>query len=139
MVKNPPASTSDTGDTRLIPGSGRSPGGGIGNPFQRSCLENPMDRGTCPWDTQHYGGLFFIRSQRVRHDSASSAHAGRQCVYVNPKLELYPSPALFVLLQWSGTRSIISGFCPHPLPTMAASSQSSLFPSSLPASSVWLK
>ena len=29
----------------LIPGSGRSPGGGHGNPFQHSCLENPMDRG----------------------------------------------------------------------------------------------
>ena len=30
----------------LIPGSGRSPGGGHGNPLQYSCLENPMDRGT---------------------------------------------------------------------------------------------
>ena len=30
-----------------IPGSGRSPGGGSGNPLQYSCLENPMDRG--PW------------------------------------------------------------------------------------------
>ena len=32
-------------DLGLIPGSGRSPGGGHGNPFQYSCLENPMDRG----------------------------------------------------------------------------------------------
>ena len=32
-------------DTGLIPGSGRSPGGGHGNPLQYSCLENPMDRG----------------------------------------------------------------------------------------------
>ena len=44
MVKNPPASVGDSGS---IPGSGRSPGGGNGNPFQYSCLENPMDRG--PW------------------------------------------------------------------------------------------
>jgi len=32
-------------DAGLIPGSGRSPGGGHGNPLQYSCLENPMDRG----------------------------------------------------------------------------------------------
>ena len=35
----------NTGDKGFIPGSGRSPGGGSGNPFQYSCLENPMDRG----------------------------------------------------------------------------------------------
>ena len=36
----------DAGDTGSIPGSGRSPGGGHGNPLQYSCLENtPMDRG----------------------------------------------------------------------------------------------
>ena len=33
------------GNPGLIPGSGRSPGGGNGNPLQYSCLENPMDRG----------------------------------------------------------------------------------------------
>ena len=35
----------DTGDTSSIPGSGRSPGGGNGNPLQYSCLKNPMDGG----------------------------------------------------------------------------------------------
>ena len=35
----------DTGDVDLIPGSGRSPGEGNGNPLQYSCLKNPMDRG----------------------------------------------------------------------------------------------
>ena len=45
MVKNPPAKAGDTGDTSLIPGLGRSPGEGNGNPLQYSCLENPMDRG----------------------------------------------------------------------------------------------
>ena len=34
----------DTGDVGLILGSGRSPGGGHGNPLQHSCLKNPMDR-----------------------------------------------------------------------------------------------
>ena len=43
-VKYLPADTGDAGDVGLIPGSGRSPGGGPGNPPQYSCLENPMDR-----------------------------------------------------------------------------------------------
>ena len=44
MVKNPPANAGDVSDTGLIPGLGRSPGGGNGNPLQYSCLGNPMDR-----------------------------------------------------------------------------------------------
>ena len=45
-VKNPPAGAGDIRDTSSIPGSGRSlGGGGHGNPFQSSCLENPMDGG----------------------------------------------------------------------------------------------
>ena len=42
MVKNPPANAGDKG---LIPGSGRSLGGGDGNPLQYSYLENSVDRG----------------------------------------------------------------------------------------------
>ena len=45
VVKNPPTSRGDIREVGLIPGSGRSPGGGNGNPLQYSCLENPMDRG----------------------------------------------------------------------------------------------
>ena len=45
VVKNPPAKVGDTGS---IPGLGRAPGGGNGNPFQYSCLGNPMDRGAWP-------------------------------------------------------------------------------------------
>ena len=45
MVKNPPANAGDTEDAGLIPGSGRSPGEGDGNPLQYSCLGNPMGRG----------------------------------------------------------------------------------------------
>ena len=41
-----------TGDMGLIPVSGRSPGGGHGNPLQYSCLENPTDRGAW-WATVH--------------------------------------------------------------------------------------
>ena len=49
MLKNLPASAGDTGS---IPGPGRSPGGGNGNPFQYSCLQNPMGRGAW-WATVH--------------------------------------------------------------------------------------
>ena len=45
VVKNPPANAGDVRDASSIPGSGRSPGGGHGNPLQYSCLGNPMDRG----------------------------------------------------------------------------------------------
>ena len=57
MVKNLPANTGDAGS---IPGSGRSPGEGNGNPLQYSYLENPMDRGA--WQAAVH------RSQRVGHD-----------------------------------------------------------------------
>ena len=53
--KNTPA---NTGDVSLIPGQGRSPGGGNGSPFQFSCLENPIEES---------GGLQSIGLQRVGH------------------------------------------------------------------------
>ena len=52
VVKNSPANAGDVRDMGSIPGSGRSPGGGLGNPLQDSCLENPMVRGAC-WATSH--------------------------------------------------------------------------------------
>ena len=59
-------SAGNAGDARemgLIPGLGRSPGGGYGNPLQSSCLENPIDRGA--WCAIVY------KSQRVGHDWSS--------------------------------------------------------------------
>ena len=53
MLKNPPANVGDGGDSSLIPGLGRSPGGVNGNPLQYSCLKNPMDRGT--WQATVHG------------------------------------------------------------------------------------
>ena len=47
MVKNPSSNAGDVRDAGSIPGSGRFLGGGHGDPFQYSCLENPMGRG--PW------------------------------------------------------------------------------------------
>ena len=54
------ASAYNAGDLGLIPGSGRSPGEGHGNPLQYSCLENLMDRGA--------DGIQFMGSQRVKRD-----------------------------------------------------------------------
>ena len=51
----------NAGDLGLIPGSGRFPGEGNGNPLQYSCLENPMDGGA-------WCRLLSVGSQRVRHD-----------------------------------------------------------------------
>ena len=47
LKKKKKKSICSAGDAGLIPGSGRSPGGGNGNPLQYSCLGNPMDRGAC--------------------------------------------------------------------------------------------
>ena len=58
VVKNPPANARDAGS---IPGLGKSPGEGNGNPLQYSCLGNPMDRGAW-WATQSMG------LPRVGHD-----------------------------------------------------------------------
>ena len=63
MVKNLPAGAGgagDPGDTRLIPGLGRSPGVGYGNPLHYPCLENSMDKGAW-WTTVH-------RVERVRYN-----------------------------------------------------------------------
>ena len=59
MVKNPPV---NTGDASSIPGSGRTPAKGNGNPLHYSCLEIPWTEpgGPCPWDRK-----------RVRHDLAA--------------------------------------------------------------------
>ena len=51
-AKKSPANAGDIRDAGSVPGSGRSPGGGHGNPLQYSYLENPMDRGAW-WATVH--------------------------------------------------------------------------------------
>ena len=53
VVKNLPANAGDRGDVGSIPGSGRCPGEGHGNPLQYSCLENPTDKGA--WQATVHG------------------------------------------------------------------------------------
>ena len=62
LGKEPACNAGDAGDMGSIPGLGRPHGGGHGNPFQYSCLEDPMGRGA--WQAT------FHRLQRVGHDSA---------------------------------------------------------------------
>ena len=64
MIMNLPANAGDTKDVSLIPGSGRSPRVGNGNPLQYSSLENSMDRGA-QWATVH----------RVTKESNMTEHA----------------------------------------------------------------
>ena len=63
MVKNLSANAGNERDAGWIPGMGRSPGEGNGNPFQYSCLENPLDRGA--WQATLHGVA------RVEHDLAT--------------------------------------------------------------------
>ena len=68
MVKNPSANAGDVGS---IPVSGRSSGGGNGNPFQYSCLKNPMDRRAYgPWGC------------RVGYDLATKQQQGSEVSWV---------------------------------------------------------
>ena len=61
VVKNLPANAGDIRNSGLFPGSGRSPGGGNGNPVQYSCLENPTDRKTW-WAKVH--GIIISQTQQ---------------------------------------------------------------------------
>ena len=75
VVKNPPASA---GDASLIPGLGRSPAEGNGNPLQYSCLGNPMDRsllGYSPWGRQRFGHDLATKQQQ-RADEAKGDKDG---------------------------------------------------------------
>ena len=67
VVKNPPANTGDDKNRGSIPGLGRSPGGGYGNPLQYSCLENPRDGGA--WWAAVYG----VTQSRTRLKRLSSS------------------------------------------------------------------
>ena len=70
MVKNPSANAGDMGS---IPGLGRPPGEGNGNPLQYFCMENPMDRGP--------GRLQSMWLQRAEHDLATE-HVGTYCSFI---------------------------------------------------------
>ena len=72
VLKNLTANARDAEDTGLIPGSGRSPGGGNGNPLHYSCLENIMDRRAC---------LLSMGLSRIGHDCSDLANAHMKSTY----------------------------------------------------------
>ena len=78
----------NAGDLSSIPGSGRSSGEGHGNPFQYSCLENPMERGAW-WATVH----------RVSESVTAKwlTLLLLLCIHVNPNLPVYPNSSF---LHW---------------------------------------
>ena len=83
MVKNPPANAGDAGDPGLIPGSGRSPGGGNDNSLQYSCLENSTDRGAW-WATVHRVGKNHMTEHPPTH-----THTQRQNLSVSSVMPKY--------------------------------------------------
>ena len=74
VIKNLSANAGDVRDTGSIPGSGKSPGGGNGDPLQYSCLENPINRGAW-WATIHA-----VSKSQMRLEGLSMEHPGRSLV-----------------------------------------------------------
>ena len=70
IKRNPPASAEDIRDAGSIPGSGRSPGEGICNPLQYSCLGNPIDRGA--WRAAVHG----VMKSRTQLSMYTCIHKG---------------------------------------------------------------
>ena len=84
------ASASKAGDLGLIPGSGRYPGEGNGNPLQYSCLENPMDRGA--WQATVHG---VTKSQtRLGDFTHSLTHSLKEIGHLNVMCDLGTDPGL---------------------------------------------
>ena len=84
-VKNPPANAGDIRDAGSVPGLGRSPGGGHGNPLQYSCLENPMDRGGW-WAAVHRVTMSCTQLKRIKQ--ASKNHLEILELPYNPAIPL---------------------------------------------------
>ena len=108
VVKNLPANTGDIRDVGSIPGSGRSPGGGRGNPLQYSCLENSMDRGA--WQATVHG----VAKSRTRL-SDSHTHTHTHNMYKIDKQQglLYStgSNTQYLITTYKGEESEINIYC----------------------------
>ena len=110
VVKNLPANVGDVKDEGSIPGLGRFPGGGNGNPFQYSCQENPMDRGAW-WATVHgvtewdmsehacrqevYEGFYDSvpsQHQKLTNFQVSSCSLSRVRLFVTPWIVAHQAP-----------------------------------------------
>ena len=124
VAKNSPASAEDVRDMGLIPESGRSPGGGRGNPLQYSSLENPMDRGAW-WLTVHrvtksrtwlkwlsthalnYVNIFFVGLLLSNQINSTKAKVVKRELSVLHLLSVFYQS---YFKGWSVPRSIVSNF-----------------------------
>ena len=117
VVKNLSASAGDTRDAGLIPGSGRSPGGGNGNPHQYFCLENSMDREA--WQATVHG---VTKSQRWQSTHTQVPLSFKVCSNSCP------------LSQWCyliiSSSSVPFSFCLQSFSASGSFPMSWLFPSS---------
>ena len=123
VVKKSPTSAGDLRDTGSIPGWGRSPGGGHGNPLQCSCLENPIDRGA--WRaTVHRTTTSQTQLKRLSTDSRPRGHlpapssSSLGCsVAVSSLGHQVRSPGTILTFPSSSTVAIWPSLLPHPTPT----------------------
>ena len=83
VVKKLPTNSGDITDTGSTPGSGRSPGGGNGNPLQYSCQDNPIDRGAW-WATVRGGDKESDRTEHTRRYGQTALHRGCSLVIYSP-------------------------------------------------------
>ena len=121
MVKNLPANVRDARDTDSIPGSGRSPGKGNGNPLQYSYLENSMGRG---------GSVQFSRS--VMSDSLrphEPQHARPPCPSPTPGVHPNPCPLSRRCHPTISSSVVPFSSCPQSFPTSRSFQMSHLFTS----------
>ena len=100
VVKNPAANAGDIRDAGLIPGLGRSPGGGCGNPLQYSCLENPTDRGAWLATVHRVAKSQTQLKQLSTHTQMSKLFVKCQIVNILVSVDVR---SLFLLLNSAGT------------------------------------
>ena len=96
-VKNPPANAGDIRDVSLIPGSGRSPGGGNGTPLQFYCLENPMDRGA--WQATAHG----VAQSRARLSDFTLINFYSSHISISRPFKQTNKKLLAVIPNWSSS------------------------------------
>ena len=127
VVKNPPTCAGRLRDTGSIPGSGRSPGGRHGNPFQYSSLENPMGREA--WQASHrvrhnWSDLACVHTRRKSHMARSDrGPSGNQLAWPqSPKQQCIRPPEVFAILLFAEIYTYFPGsvaidfLWPHKLP-----------------------
>ena len=91
VIKNLPVNAGDTGDLGSIPGSGRSPGVGNGNPLQYSCLENSMDKGDWQATVCHVGVSESNVTKHAHIHTHTHSYSQEPCCWMEKVLETHPS------------------------------------------------